>query len=130
MAKLQKLQNRCLRTCFDIYDPMEIGTVRLHEMARVNLLSTRHDLQLLTVMFSFKLNNKYKKESTRVTRSTERYEFKTEILHKYIYAKSPFYKVYVYGIIFHWIALHQIIHYLKDKIGVVFFRCCVIFDTL
>ena len=26
--------------------------------------------------------------------------------------------------------LHQIIHYLKDKIGVVYFRCCVIFDTL
>ena len=26
--------------------------------------------------------------------------------------------------------LHQIINYLKDKIGVVFFRCCVIFDTL
>ena len=26
--------------------------------------------------------------------------------------------------------LHQIIHYLKDKIGVVFFWCCVIFDTL
>ena len=28
------------------------------------------------------------------------------------------------------LTLHQIIHYLKDKIGVVFFRCCVIFDTL
>ena len=27
------------------------------------------------------------------------------------------------------ISLHQIIHYLKDKIGVVFFRCCVIFKT-
>ena len=27
-------------------------------------------------------------------------------------------------------SLHQIIHYLKDKIGVFYFRCCVIFDTL
>ena len=90
--KLQKLQNRCLRTCFDIYDPMETGIVRLHEMARVNTLSNRRDLHLLNVMFSLKLNNKYKKESMRVTRSTERYEFKTEILHKDIYAKSPFYK--------------------------------------
>ena len=26
--------------------------------------------------------------------------------------------------------LHQIINYLKDKIGVVFLRSCVIFDTL
>ena len=27
-------------------------------------------------------------------------------------------------------ALHQIINYVKDKIGVVFLRSCVIFDTL
>ena len=26
--------------------------------------------------------------------------------------------------------LHKIVHYLKDKIGVVYFQCCVIFDTL
>ena len=28
------------------------------------------------------------------------------------------------------VSLHQIINYLKDKIGVVFLRSCVIFDTL
>ena len=28
------------------------------------------------------------------------------------------------------VSLHQIINYLKDKIGVVFFRCCVIFSIL
>ena len=28
------------------------------------------------------------------------------------------------------ISLHKIVHYLKDKIGVVYFQCCVIFDTL
>ena len=27
-------------------------------------------------------------------------------------------------------SLHKIVHYLKDKIGVVYFQCCVIFDTL
>ena len=27
-------------------------------------------------------------------------------------------------------SLHQIINYVKDKIGVVFLRSCVIFDTL
>ena len=42
-------------------------------------------------MFSFKLNNKYKKESARVTRNADRFEFRTEIVHKDIYAKSPFY---------------------------------------
>ena len=28
------------------------------------------------------------------------------------------------------VSLHQIINYVKDKIGVVFLRSCVIFDTL
>ena len=89
--KLQKLQNRCLRSCLDIYDPMEMGTTRLHELVRVNMLSTRHEVQLLNIMFSFKLNNKYKKESACVTRNADRFEFRTEIVHKDIYAKSPFY---------------------------------------
>ena len=88
--KLQKLQNRCLRSCLDIYDPMEMGTLRLHELVRVNMLSTRHEVQLLNKMFSFKLNNKYKKESACVTRNADRFEFRTEIVHKDIYAKSPF----------------------------------------
>ena len=35
-----------------------------------------------------------------------------------------------YFLLFYVASLHQIIHYLKDKIGVVYFRCCVIFDTL
>ena len=28
------------------------------------------------------------------------------------------------------LSLHKIVHFLKDKIGVVYFQCCVIFDTL
>ena len=32
--------------------------------------------------------------------------------------------------LFIFISLHQIINYVKDKIGVVFLRSCVIFDTL
>ena len=26
--------------------------------------------------------------------------------------------------------LHKIVHFAKNKIGVVYFQCCVIFDTL
>ena len=28
------------------------------------------------------------------------------------------------------LSLHKIIHFAKNKIGVVYFQCCVIFDTL
>ena len=90
--KVQKLQNRCLRLCFDVYDPVEMEILRLHELARVNMLDVRRDVQLLNIMFSLRLANKYKKENVRHTRSTEHFEFTTEICHKGIYVKSPYYK--------------------------------------
>ena len=33
-----------------------------------------------------------KKDSVRVTRNANRYEFKTDIVHKDIYTKSPYFK--------------------------------------
>ena len=89
--KPKKLQNRCLRSCYNIYNPLEIGTDRLHYISRVNNLSLRRDIQLLKIMFLFKSCNKYKKESTRVTRNIDRFIFKTDIVHKEVYSKSPFY---------------------------------------
>ena len=89
--KLQKLQNRCLRSCFNIYNPTEIGTDILHRTARVNTLNLRREVQLLNIMFTLKLNNKYKKESSSVTRNVDRYVFKTDIVHKDIYSRSPFF---------------------------------------
>ena len=70
---------------------MEIGSLRLHELARVEMLSTRRDIQLLNLMFSLK-QNCMQNDSARVTRNAGRFEFKTEIVHKDIYSKFPFYK--------------------------------------
>ena len=39
--KLQKLQNRALRLCYNIYDPRDLTIARLHEMAKVELLYKR-----------------------------------------------------------------------------------------
>ena len=89
--KLQKLQNRCLRSCLNIYKPMDIGNLRLHQLTRVNTLGVRRDLQLLNMMFSFKQKNKYKKEGAHVTISIDRFVFDTDIVHKDIYARSPYY---------------------------------------
>ena len=46
--------------------------------------------------------------------------------HKTAYSMEP----YFVCIDFPNLSLHQIINYVKDKIGVVFLRSCVIFDTL
>ena len=89
--KFQKLQNRYLRSCYNIYNPLEIGTDRLHHISRVNNFSLRRDIQLLNIMFLFKSCDKYKKESTRVTRNIDRFIFKTDIVHKEVHSKSPFY---------------------------------------
>ena len=70
---------------------MDIETFRLHQLVRVDTLSVRRDLHLLNMMFSLKLKKKYKKECTRVTRTIDRYVFKTDIVHKDIYVKSPYF---------------------------------------
>ena len=53
--KLKRLQNRCLRSCYDVYNPMDLGTDLLHHTARVNKLDLRRDIQLLNIMFSLKI---------------------------------------------------------------------------
>ena len=40
VEKLQKLQNRCLRMCFDINNPRDISIVQLHERARLSILES------------------------------------------------------------------------------------------
>ena len=58
----------------------------------VNTLNIRREAQLLNIMLSLKLKNKYKTDSARVTRNADRFEFKTYIVHKDIYAKSPYFR--------------------------------------
>ena len=117
IEKLQRLQNRCLRLCLDVNNPVDMSTIRLHEISRINMLNSRRDVQLLNVMFSLKLDNKYKKESVRVTRNAERYVFDTDIVHKDIYANSPYYK----GVVL-WNGLDLDIQDKVDKTG---FKNCV-----
>ena len=92
VEKLQTLQNRCMRFSLDIGNPLELGVDRLHQITRVNMLDVRRKVQLLNLMHSLKLNNMYKKDGVRVTRSTDRYVFYTDIVHKDVYAKSPYFK--------------------------------------
>ena len=52
-------------------------------------MDVRHDVQLLNIMHSLTL---YRKNGIRVTRNIDRYVFLTDIVHKDVYAKSPYFK--------------------------------------
>ena len=89
--KLPKLQNRCLIMCFNINNPIDIGTAQLHENARIDKLNNRRHLALMCIMYDLRQNNMYKKEVTRFTRANEGYNFDLTGPHMGVYAKSPYY---------------------------------------
>ena len=92
VEKLQRLQNRCLRLCFDIQNPRDKPTNSLHDDANIKRLESRRNIQLAKMMFNLKLNNKYKKVQTRCTRAMDTYVFDTDIVKLGVYANSPYYR--------------------------------------
>ena len=89
--KLQRLQNRSLRLCYDINVPTDMSTARLHENARIDRLSDRRNMALLCIMFDLRQSEMYKKQEVRATRATEGYIFDLVIPHTGLYNKSPYY---------------------------------------
>ena len=66
---------------------------RIHDFTRVDMLEVRCEIQLLNMMFLLKKkNNRFCKESQRLTQTTDRYVFVTNIVHMDVYAKSPYLK--------------------------------------
>ena len=53
--KLQKLQNRALRMCYNIQDPRDVTIIRLHEMACIDMLYKRRMMQLLAIFYDHRL---------------------------------------------------------------------------
>ena len=49
--KRQRLQNRALRLCYNINNPIDIGIVNLHEQTKVDMLCERRKLFLLCLMY-------------------------------------------------------------------------------
>ena len=49
--KFQKLQNRALRMCYNIQNPRDIRVLRLHDMAKIDMLYKRRMLQLLSISY-------------------------------------------------------------------------------
>ena len=90
IEKIQRLQNRCLRMCLDIRQPIDMTVNDLHVNAKIETLESRRSRQLIKVMFNLVQNNKYKKEGVRVTRTLDTFVFDTQIVHLSAYANSPY----------------------------------------
>ena len=76
--KLQRLQNRSLRVCYNINIPTDISTTRLHENARIDKLGDRRNLALLCIMFDLRQKGMYEKKGNRITRATEGYNLNSQ----------------------------------------------------
>ena len=91
VEKLQKLQNRALRLCYNVYNPRDMNVARLHELASVDMLQKRRMLQLMNMMYENRVNMNYERAVTRNTRQTDKYTFETNIVNLELYSKSPYY---------------------------------------
>ena len=73
VEKLKKLQNRSLRLCYNINNPVNIRTSDLHDQAKICKLQSRMNLSLLCIMFDLKQNNMYRETGNRRTRANDGY---------------------------------------------------------
>ena len=91
IEKLQKLQNRALRLCFNVYSPRDVSVAALHTRANLDLLSTRREMQLLGLMYDISDNQLYVLMPRANTRQADKIVFSTEIVKYDIYQRSPYY---------------------------------------
>ena len=89
--KLQVLQNRALRMCFNIQNPRDISIQRLHEMAKVDMLYKRRMLQLLSIIYDIRSKSLYQHHHARNVRWADTYAFEIKRANIELYIKSPFY---------------------------------------
>ena len=59
-SDLQKLQNKILRCCLNIVDPLEVNTMEMHELVNVDLVDKRRTYNLLTMIHNGVKSKKYK----------------------------------------------------------------------
>ena len=71
--KLQVLQNRALRMCYNIHNPRDISLLQLHERAKVDMLHKRRTLQLLPIMYEARTHLLYQEILARNTRIADKY---------------------------------------------------------
>ena len=88
VEKLQKLQNRALRMCYNIQNPRDISIAQLHEMANVEMLQKRRMMQLLCIIYD--IVYKSQKMTVRNTRLANKHNIDINRANTQLYSKSPY----------------------------------------
>ena len=88
--KLQKLQNKALRMCYNIQIPRDMRIGRLHEMANVDMLHKRRMLHLLGILYDNIQNYRQDRVITHNTRLAEKNNLVISRANTELYAKSPY----------------------------------------
>ena len=66
---------------------LDIGTIKLHNMARIDTIQQRRDLSLLCMMYELKQLHLYE----RVIKQDDKYTFQPDIAAVGVYTRSPYY---------------------------------------
>ena len=70
--KLQKLQNRTLRVCYDVQNQRDRKVMDLREMAKIHTLQ-RKDMNLLYILYELHQNSEYEKQKEHIIGTGSRY---------------------------------------------------------
>ena len=91
IEKLQKLQNKALRMCHNIYNARDVTIKDLHLQSHLNNLLDRREIQLLGLMYDISDNDNYIQVPRAQTRQAEKTVFSTNIVNYDIYKRSPYF---------------------------------------
>ena len=87
--KLQKLQNRALRMCYNIQNPRDMSTQHMHSMANVELLEKRRLKQLMCIIYDIATlpQPRIRLQNTRLA---TKYNVELELSNTQLYTRSPY----------------------------------------
>ena len=88
--KLQKLQNRALRMCYNIQNPRDISVKRLHEMSCIDMLDKRRMAQLLVILYENRFKYLRQVDRPQNTRQAIKSNFEIKRVNIELYSKSPY----------------------------------------
>ena len=88
--KLQKLQNRALRLCFNVVDQRSISVLDLHRQANILTLEQRREKQLLGIMYDVSKKLEFVRPQRAATRQADKIMLDFDIAQCGIYAHSPY----------------------------------------
>ena len=90
-SDLQILQNKVLRCCLNIEDPMDINVLEMHDLLDLSLVDQRRTMQLLTLLNNISVNKMPLVEHERHRRHNDGLKIKLPIPKNEHVRQAPYY---------------------------------------